>query len=204
MGTLTINTFLTLDGILQGPGGPDEDRSGGFAHGGWFAPYVDAEFMAFVEGVFGRVGAFLLGRGTYQIFANYWPKQTDPKDPVASKLNALPKYVASRTLQKAEWGGSQLVRDAQREVPAIMERTAGELQVHGSPGLAQTLLSAGLVDELNLAVCPITLGGPGKRLFGTGTVPMAFELVSSRATGTGVVIATYRRKGEPTYATIGE
>lgn len=204
MAKLTITTFLTLDGIMQGPGGPHEDRSGGFERGGWFAPFVDDDFGAFISGVFDRAGAFLLGRGTYQIFASYWPKHDDPQDPVASKLNALAKYVASRTLEKAEWAGSRIVRDVPREVPRIKEETAGELQVHGSSGLAQTLLEAGLVDELNLVLCPVTLGGPGKRLFGAGTVPTAFELARSRVTSKGLVLATYRRAGAPTFATIGE
>lgn len=204
MGKLTITSFLTLDGIVQGPGGPDEDRSGGFDRGGWLAPYVDDDFMAWIAGNFERPGAFLLGRATYQIFAGYWPKQTDPQDPIASKLNRLPKFVASRTLQAADWAGSTIVRDVAREVPAIKERTRGELQVHGSAGLVPTLLAGGLVDELNLVLCPITLGGAGKRLFGAGTVPAAFELVSARPTRTGLLLATYRRKGEPTYGTVGE
>lgn len=204
MAKLTITTFLTLDGIMQGPGGPDEDRSGGFERGGWFVPFVDEDFGTFVSGIFDRAGAFLLGRGTWQIFAGWWPKQTDPKDPVASKLNGLTKHVATRTLEKVDWAGSRIVRDVAREVPRLKEETAGELQVHGSPGLAQTLLEAGLVDELNLAFCPVTLGGPGKRLFGKGTAPAAFELVTARPTRAGLVLATYRRKGAPTYGVIGE
>jgi len=204
MAKLTITTFLTLDGIMQGPGAPHEDRSGGFERGGWFVPYVDEDFGAFISGVFERAGAFLLGRGTYQIFASWWPKQTDPQDPVASKLNGLTKHVATRTLDKVDWAGSRIVRDVVREVPRIKDETTGELQVHGSPGLAQTLLEAGLADELNLILCPVTLGGPGKRLFGTGTVPTAFEVVSARPTGKGLVLATYRRTGAPTFGTIGE
>jgi dihydrofolate reductase len=204
MGKLTITSFLTLDGIVQGPGGPDEDRSGGFDRGGWLAPYVEDEFMAWIASVFQRPGAFLLGRVTYEIFASYWPKQTDPKDPVAAQLNGLPKYVASRTLQKAEWTGTRIVRDVKRELPAIKERTLGELQVHGSAGLAQTLLAEGLADELNLVFCPVTLGGPAKRFFGAGTVPSAFALASSRTTPTGLVLGTWVRKGAPAYGTVGE
>jgi len=203
MAKLTITSFLTLDGIMQGPGGPNEDRSGGFERGGWFVPYVDEDFGAFVSGVFDRAGAFLLGRGTWQIFANFWPSVTDEKDPVASRLNRLTKHVATRTLEKVEWAGSRIVRDVVREVPRLKEETRGELQVHGSPALAQTLLEAGLADELNLAFCPVTLGGRGKRLFGSGTVPTAFELASARPTRAGLVLATYRRRGAPTYGTIG-
>lgn len=204
MAKLTITSFVTLDGIVQGPGGPDEDRSGGFEHGGWLAPYADEDLGAFISGVFARASAFLLGRGTYQIFARYWPKNTDPHHLVASKLNGLPKHVASRTLGEVQWAGSRIVRDVAREVPRIKEQTAGELQVHGSPGLAPALLEAGLADELNLVLCPITLGGQGKRLFGAGTVPAAFELASSRATRSGLVIGTYVRKGAPAFGTIGE
>ena len=198
MSKLTITTFLTLDGVMQAPGGPGEDDSGGFRHGGWLVPYFDDHLGKFMSSVFDRVDAFLLGRGTYQIFAGHWPRVTDEADPIASRLNKLPKHVATKTLEKVEWNNSSIVRDVVREVPALKGRYGRELQVHGSPALAQTLIENDLVDELNLLVFPIVLG-TGKRLFGKGTVPTAFKLTSSTTSSTGVVIATYQRAGKPAY-----
>ena len=198
MSKLTLTTFLTLDGVMQAPGGPPEDTSGGFRHGGWLVPYFDPEMAKFVSEVFERVDAFLLGRGTYQIFAGHWPKVTDAKDPIASRLNQLPKHVASQTLDKVEWHNSSLVRDVVGEVAELKRRYTGELQVHGSAGLAQTLIEHDLVDEYNLLFFPIVLG-TGKRLFGKGTVPAALELQSSRVSSTGVIMASYRRVGRPKY-----
>jgi dihydrofolate reductase len=194
---LTITTFLTLDGVMQAPGGPQEDPSGGFEHGGWLVPYADADMGGFMASVFDRADAFLLGRSTYQIFAGHWPRVTDPSDPVASRLNALPKHVASRTLDHVAWNNSTLLRDF-AELEPIKGRYARELQVHGSAGLAQSLVASDLVDEMNLLVYPVVLG-KGKRLFGAGGVPTAFELLRTRITGKGVIIATYRRSGRPRY-----
>ena len=137
MGQLTMTAFVTLDGVMQAPGGPDEDRSGGFAHGGWLVPHVDEDMGRIITAIFARADAFLLGRGTYQIFASWWPKVTDPKDPVASALNRLPKHVASTTLKSVDWQGASLVRG--EVVPAVADlkrRYPREIQVHGSPGLA--------------------------------------------------------------------
>jgi dihydrofolate reductase len=197
MSKLTMTTFVTLDGVMQAPGGPNEDPSGGFTHGGWLVPYADPDMGAFMMSVFERADAFLLGRRTYQIFAAHWPRITEP-DPIASSLNKLPKHVASKTLERAEWNNSSLVRHVAGEVPSLKARYARELQVHGSCGLAQTLLEHDLVDELNLLVYPIALG-TGRRLFGPGTVPTAFKHASTRTTSTGVVIATYQRAGRPSY-----
>jgi dihydrofolate reductase len=197
MPRLVVTSFVTVDGIMQAPGGPQEDRSGGFLHGGWVMPLFDDALGAFMTGVFDRAGAFLLGRGTYDIFASYWPKVTDPADPIASRLNRLPKYVASRTLTRSDWGGTIFVRDVPPEVERLKRGDLpGELQVHGSPGLIQTLLAYELVDELNLIQFPVVLG-TGKRLFGPGAVPTAFQLVASRATPKGVVISTLRPSGRP-------
>ncbi len=198
MARLTVTSFVTLDGVVQAPGGPGEDTSGGFTHGGWFFPLADDALGQFIVGIFERASAFLLGRGTYQIFAGHWPRFTDPNDPIASRLNGLPKYVATRTLDRLAWNASTILRDVPREVARLKAQLAGELQVHGSAGLVQTLLQAGLVDELNRALCPLTLG-TGKKLFAGGAVPAAFELVAARPTSTGVVLATYRTKGKPTY-----
>ena len=140
MAKLTMTSFVTLDGVMQAPGAPQEDQSGGFSHGGWVHPFDDEKFGQFMVEVFGRAGAFLLGRGTWQIFASYWPRHDDPKDPIATSLNALPKYVASRTLDRLDWRPSTLVRDVPTEVAKLKQQVSGELQVHGSPGLAQTLL----------------------------------------------------------------
>lgn len=141
MSKLTITSFLTLDGVMQAPGGPDEDTSGGFRHGGWLVPYADADMGAFMVEVFARADAFLLGRGTYQIFAGHWPRVTDPADPVAGALNRLPKHVASKTLETAEWNSTTLVRDVGREIASLKARYPRELQVHGSHGLCQTLIA---------------------------------------------------------------
>ena len=202
MAKLTVTSFVSIDGVMQAPGGPTEDRSGGFAHGGWVIPHFDEGLGGFMVEVFGRAGAFLLGRATWQIFAGHWPRVTDPMDPIALALNKFPKYVASRTLERADWSGSTIIRDVPGEVARLKAGPGtGELQVHGSPGLAQTLLRHGLIDELHLLTFPVLLGS-GKKLFGAGTVPTAFELAGTQATGTGVVISSYRRTGRPSYGQV--
>jgi dihydrofolate reductase len=199
MAKLTVTTFVTLDGVMQAPGGPQEDTSGGFVHGGWLVPHVDEEFGAFMAEVFRRPRAFLLGRTTYQIFAAHWPRVTDPaSEPISVPLNTLPKYVASRTLERADWNPSTVLRDVVPDVTRLKQQLDGELQVHGSAGLIQTLVQHDLVDELNVLTFPIALGS-GKRLFGSGTVPTALQLGGMRKTGRGVVIATYQRVGRPQY-----
>jgi len=200
---LTVTTFQTLDGVMQAPGGPEEDPSGGFAHGGWLVPHADAEMGAFMDETFSAAEAFLLGRFTYETFAAHWPRVNDPADPVATRLNALPKHVASRTLRQEDlrWHASTLLGD---DVPArvaeLKARPGGELQVHGSAGLVQTLLRHGLVDVLRLLTFPVVLG-TGKRLFGAGAVPAAARLADSRTTSAGTVIAVYALEGRPTYGT---
>jgi dihydrofolate reductase len=198
---LTVTTFQTLDGVMQAPGGPQEDPSGGFEHGGWLVPHFDAETGAFMEETFAPAEAFLLGRFTYETFAAHWPKVDAPDDPVATKLNALPKHVATRTLRQEDldWAGSSLLGD---DVPArvaeLKSQPGGELQVHGSAGLVQTLLRHGLVDELRVLTFPVVLG-TGKRLFGEGAVPAAMRLTESRTTSAGTVIAVYTFEGRPSY-----
>ena len=199
MGKLTITTFLTLDGVMQAPGGPEEDRSGDFRHGGWLVPYFDDDMGRIVNEAFSKADAFLLGRKTYDIFAAYWPRITDPNDPVASALNRLPKHVASRTLAKADWNGTTVIRkDVATRVAELKKQYPRGLQVHGSGDLAQTLIAKDLVDEYRLWHYPVVLG-VGKRLFGSGAVPAALTLVDTRKTSTGVVVNTYRRAGQPTY-----
>ncbi|MER5750781.1 dihydrofolate reductase family protein [Streptomyces sp. NPDC002088] len=199
MGKLVSTIFVTLDGVYQAPGGPQEDTRGGFQHGGWSFPYGDDDFGRFINEVFDGVGAFLLGRRTYDIFASFWPKVTDPADPVAGKLNALPKYVASSTLTAPDWAGTTVVSgDLAKEVTVLKERTDGELQVHGSGALVGSLLALDLVDTLHLLTFPVVLG-TGLRLFTEGAVPTAFRHVGGRVTAAGVSIQTYDFAGRPEY-----
>ena len=196
---LTLHTFLTLDGVLQAPGGPSEDTEGGFEHGGWSYPYGDEDFGTAMVGWFGHADAFLLGRKTYEIFNSHWPKVTDADDPIASKLNALPKYVASTTLDSVGWNNSSLLGgDVAAEVAKLKEQPGDELQVHGSGDLAHTLIENDLVDEYRLLSFPLHLGS-GKKLFRDGAKPAALRLVSTSTTSTGVVLATYQPAGAVQY-----
>lgn len=194
MAELTLTTFLTLDGVMQAPGGPAEDTAGHFMHGGWLVPYADADMGATMVDIFSRAEAFLLGRKTYDIFAAHWPRVTDPDDPVASRLNTLPKFVASRTHDRFDWHNTSAVADVVQTVAELKQRFAGEVQVHGSGDLAQTLIAHDLIDEYRLLVFPVLLGS-GKRLFGAGTAPATLRLLRSHTTGTGTVISVYRRAG---------
>ncbi|MER7045463.1 dihydrofolate reductase family protein [Streptomyces jumonjinensis] len=200
MAQLSITTFVTLDGVMQAPGGPGEDSTGGFDQGGWSVPYGDQEFGTFVTEVFERAGAFLLGRRTYEIFAGHWPKVTEPDNPVATRLNSLPKYVVSTTLTDPGWEKTSVVPgdDLVKEITALKESTEGELQVHGSGRLAHSLLAADLVDTVNLLVFPIVLGG-GLRLFAEGLPPTAFRHTGARTTSSGIAIHTYETAGRPQY-----
>jgi dihydrofolate reductase len=195
---LTLHTFLTVDGVLQAPGGPDEDTDGGFTYGGWSFPYGDADFGAAMSGWFAHASAFLLGRRTYELFSSHWPKVTDPADPIASRLNALPKHVASGTLTSLGWHNSALLGGGPDGVPAavarLKEQPGDELQVHGSGALARTLIEHDLVDEYRLLTFPVHLG-TGKKLFADGARPAALRLVSSAVTAAGVVIAVYQPDG---------
>jgi dihydrofolate reductase len=198
---LTITTFLSVDGVYQGPGGPDEDRSGGFDRGGWLVPHFDEATGAFMNELFDHVDAFLLGRRTYEIFAASWPNATDPTDPVASKLNTLPKYVASRTLNDPEWANTTVL--AGDLIPAVRElkaRDGRELQVHGSGVLVRSLLAADLVDRLNLLTFPVIVGA-GRRLFPDDGIATGLALEASRTTGSGVAISVYRPTGRPGFGT---
>ena len=202
MRTLVVGTFLTLDGVMQAPGGPDEDRDGGFRHGGWLVPYFDETFGAIMTEWTTRAGAFLLGRKTYEIFAGSWPRSTDPADEIATALNSRPKFVASRTLDEVTWNNSHLLRgDVAEEVARLKAGDGGEIQVHGSGELLQTLLARDLVDTLRLWTFPVVLG-TGKRLFGEGTIPAAFRLVDTQLTPAGAVLHVYDRAGDVRYGEV--
>jgi dihydrofolate reductase len=191
MRKLVINTFMSLDGVMQSPGGPEEDPTGGFGHGGWGVPYFDEEMMrAMAESA---PYELLLGRGTYEIFAAHWPYD---EGPIADHLNGTRKHVASTTLDHLDWSNSVLIGgDVAEYVTAIKLQDGPEIQVHGSPGLIQTLLEHDLIDEFRIWIFPVLLG-TGKRCFGTGTIPAALKLVDSRATATGVTVAVYQRGGD--------
>jgi dihydrofolate reductase len=196
MRELIVNTFLTLDGVMQAPGGPEEDPSGGFEHGGWSFGYWDEPMQDSMGELMGKPFDLVLGRRTYEIFAAHWPHSDDP---AAEALNRATKHVASTTLSELEWENSRLIEgDVPEGIRALKEEDGPELQVHGSASLIQTLLEHRLIDELRLYVFPLTLGG-GKRLFDEGTVPEGLELTSSQTSSTGVIMATYRPGAEIRY-----
>jgi dihydrofolate reductase len=194
MGKLVVGTFVTLDGVMQSPGAPDEDREGGFEHGGWLPPYFDESMGRTMDELMGRAEALLLGRKTYEIFISYWPHQGD-EDPMAAKLNSMPKYVASRTLDSVDWSNATLLRGELAEEVRKLKDEHGEINVAGSSDLIQSLLKHDLVDELQLLVFPVLIGS-GKRLFGEGTIPRGLRLVDSKTSDSGVTINRYERVGE--------
>ncbi|MET9859949.1 dihydrofolate reductase family protein [Streptomyces smyrnaeus] len=200
MAKLTLTTMLSLDGVMQAPGGPQEDPRDGFDLGGWVVPYADQGMGDHISTWFERAGAFLLGRRTYEIFAAYWPQVGDEEDPViARRLNNLPKYVASTSLEHADWqhttvlGGD--VIDAVRE---LKQQPGDELQIHGSGVLARSLMAHDLIDEYRLLVYPVVLG-KGHRLFPEGAVPTALRLQATDALPSGVTMQTYTPAGRPTF-----
>jgi dihydrofolate reductase len=200
---LTLHSFVTLDGVVQGPGGPEEDTDGGFDRGGWVVPYFDDDMMATVVPWFDDADAFLFGRRTYDIFAGSWGTVDDPNDPVATAFNSHPKYVASRTLDELSWSGSTLLEgDVAAAVAALKEQPGRELQLHGSGALGQTLIRHGLVDEYRLLTFPVVLG-KGKRLFPDGAKPTAFKVVEHKLLGSGVSVETYQAAGEPGSGFVG-
>jgi dihydrofolate reductase len=201
MGKLVVTEFLTLDGVAQAPGEPDEDRDGGFAHGGWQAPLMDEESENAMFEQARSMDALLLGRITYEIFADYWPRAPE-EIPFTGLLNGVPKYVASRTLTSPlTWQGSMLLEgDLAESITAVKERH-DEVHVIGSLDLVQSLLRAGLVDRLNLWLYPLLLGS-GKQVFGHGTVPTALRLTDSVTYPNGALQLTYQTAGEPTYGNL--
>jgi dihydrofolate reductase len=199
---LTTITIVSVDGVMQGLGGPEENRSGGFERGGWVTPLFDNEAMTFLNQVYQRADAFLFGRRTYEIFAGSWGAVEDPGiNPVAGALNTQPKYVASTTLTDPQWADTTVLsRDVAAAVGELKAKWGGELQVHGSGALTRWLLDNQLVDELTLLICPVVVG-QGTRLFPDTGQDRALELVESRATPSGVTIQVYRPTGRPQYGT---
>ena len=194
MRKLSVNTFLSLDGVMQAPGGPEEDPEGGFAFGGWSVNYWDDEMGQIMGEVMDHPFDLLLGRKTYEIFAAYWPHASEEQG--AKPLNDATKYVASRTLSTLEWGPSVLLEgDAAEAVAALKKEEGPELQVHGSGDLTQTLLRHELIDEFRLWTFPLVVGR-GKRLFSDGTIPSGLKLVESTVSSTGVMIGAYVPAGE--------
>jgi dihydrofolate reductase len=193
MRKLIVSTFLTLDGVMQAPGGPGEDDDGGFAHGGWSVNHWDERMGEIMNEAMSVPFDLLLGRRTYEIFSAYWP---DAPEEDAKPLNDATKYVASRSRSALEWGPSALIQgDAAEGIAKLKEEDGPELQVHGSWNLIQTLLRENLIDEYRLWVFPLVIGS-GKRLFADGTIPSALRLVDSKVSTTGVVIGTYEPAGE--------
>jgi dihydrofolate reductase len=191
MRSLAVNTFMSLDGVMQSPGGPDEDPTGGFTLGGWGANYFDDEMLGQVAE--SAPYELLLGRGTYEIFAAHWPYD---EGPIADQLNSTRKHVASTTLEQVEWNNSTLIPgDVAEYVAELKSQDGPEIQVHGSPGLIQTLLQHDLIDEFRLWIFPVVIG-TGKRFFGDGTIPAALKLVDSKVSKTGVTINTYQPAGD--------
>ena len=192
---LVVSTFLSLDGVMQAPGGPGEDDFGGFRYGGWLVPYVDDDFNRIMAEQFDRADAMLIGRRTYTIMAAFWPDV--PDDQGGAKINSMRKYVATRDPLDAEWNNTEvLVGEAAETIATLKGRTEGEIIVQGSSVLNHTLQQANLVDEYRLLVFPVVLG-QGKRLFDEGTAPAGLRLMDSTSTQSGVVYSTYEWQGEP-------
>ena len=198
---LTTVTHVTVDGVMQGLGGAEEDRRGGFERGGWAMPFFDDPAAKVLDQAFERADAFLFGRWTYEVFAGYWGAMADSEHPIAAALNTRPKYVASTTLTEPRWADTTVLSgDVAAAVRELKAEQDGELQVHGSGTLVRLLLDNQLVDEIILLVYPIVLG-QGTRLFPESGPDMALELADSQTTPTGITIQVYRPTGRPEYAT---
>ena len=199
---LTTITNVSVDGVMQGLGGADEDRRGGFERGGWALPLFDEEAEAILSQVYQRADAFLFGRRTYEIFAGYWGVMADSGNPIAGALNTRPKYVASTTLTDPKWSDTTVLSgDLAAAVGELKAKPGGELQVHGSGALIRWLFANQLVDELTLLICPVVVG-QGTRLFPDTGPDLALDLVASRSTPKGVTIQVYRPTGRPQYETV--
>lgn len=196
MRKLMVLSFITLDGVMQAPGGPEEDPTGGFKHGGWVAGYFDDFLGKVMVEQMSKPFDLLLGRKTYEIFAAHWPYVNTKEDPIAAGINRAKKYVASGTLKRLDWDNSELLKgDVVEEVKKLKQQDGPEMQIHGSGNLIQTLLKHDLVDEFRLKIFPIALGR-GKRLFAEGTIPLGFKLLAGEISPSGVIVASYRAAGE--------
>ena len=196
MRRIILATFTSLDGVMQAPGGPQEDPTGGFTFGGWTAPYFDQALGASLGEIFGRPFDLLLGRKTYDIFAGHWPYVTDPNDPIASVFNRVTKYVASRSTPTLSWQNSQLLgKDTVASLKKLKRENGPDLLVQGSSDFLQTLWQNRLIDEFTVLIFPVILG-KGKRLFGHGAAPSGLKLVKSKSYPTDVIVANYEPAGE--------
>ena len=197
---LTTNTNVSVDGVMQGLGGPEEDRRGGFERGGWAIPHFDRETAALTGEIYQRADAFLFGRWTYEVFAGSWGTMADSDDPIAVALNTRPKYVASTTMTEPRWGNTTvLAGDVAAAVRELKRKPGGELQVVGSLSIVRMLLDNDLVDELTVVTYPVVVG-QGKRLFPDSGPDLALQLVESRSTANGVTMQVFRTAGRPQYA----
>jgi len=198
---LITNTQITVDGVVQGNGGRDENRSGGFERGGWARPLFDSNAITFVDQFYQRADAFLFGRRTYDLFAGYWGVMEPGSGPIADALNTKPKYVASNTLTDPRWANTTVLSgDLAAAISELKAKPGGELQVHGSGTLIQWLLKNDFIDEMNLLIVPVVVG-QGMRLFPDSGPDMALDLVESRAFPKGITLQVYRPNGRPQYAT---
>jgi dihydrofolate reductase len=197
---LTLLQFVSLDGVSQGPGSPDEDTSDGFTGGGWLVPHMDDEFIRQAVQWLALAGGLLLGRRTYEAYARDWPQITDPEDPFAERMNSLPKYVASQTLASGSWSRTTVLSgDVAVEVKRLKAQPGGELQIHGSARLAQSMLAAGLIDTIRLAVAPVVVGS-GRRLFLEGGAAAGLRLRAGTTTAGGLTLLTFDVVGAPAVA----
>jgi dihydrofolate reductase len=198
---LTLMQFVTLDGVYQGPGSPDEDTTDGFTRGGWMVPHMDQAFIELAAGWLAQADALLLGRRTYEAFARDWPQITDPDDPFTASMNGLPKYVASNTLTEAAWAPTTILRDdVVQEVARLKTVPGKELQVHGSARLSQSLLAAGLIDEIRLVISPTVLG-QGRRLFPEEGPALGMRVIEHTTTPGGLTIMVLEATGPAAFAT---
>lgn len=199
-GKLVVGTFLSLDGIMQGPGGPGEDDSNGFPHGGWLPPHVDEGFNQIMGDMLDRADGMLLGRRSYDILSSFWPDVPDEEG--GAKINSMPKYVTTRSPMTATWRNTEvLVGEAAKTVAELKQRTDGEILVQGSSDLLRSLQQAELVDEYRLLIFPVVLG-EGKRLFAEGATPAGLKLTASTITDAGVAFLTYEWTGKPVYGSV--
>jgi dihydrofolate reductase len=199
---LTATAFVTVDGVMQSPGAPQEDPRNGFDLGGWLPPYFDEQTGAYMNSVFEEADAILLGRFTYEAMAGYWPNVTDPAVTLAVALNTLPKHVVTSTLTDLAWKNSVPVTgDIAKAVTELKQEPGRELQVHGSAALVHYLTEHGLIDAYRVITFPVVLGR-GKRLFADGVPPTGLRLTDSQATGSGVVMHTYETEGRPSFGSV--